>query len=355
MPHVDQDFQSILIPSETQAIKAKGQGLRNRLHRSLAVGLASLFVSLGWAGAAEPAPLKLAYSDWPGWVAWDIGAQKGWFKEAGVQVDLVWFEYVPSMDAFAAGQVDAVCMTNGDALVTGANGKMGKGILLNDFSFGNDMVVAKPGIKTMRDLKGKKVGVEVGFVDHLLLLKGLEANGLAEKDVELVNIPTGQTAQALASGSVSAIAAWQPNSGQALKEVIGSKAIYTSADAPGLIYDLLYVTPESLAKRGEDWKKVILVWFKIVDFIQDPKNKTEYLKIMSARVGLKPEEYEPLMKGTHFLNRKESLERFAKKDGLESVYGSSKIVDEFNVKYGVYKKPQDIQAYLEPALMKSLK
>ncbi len=305
--------------------------------------------------AGETSPLKIAYSDWPGWVAWDIAAQKGWFKEAGVAVDLVWFEYVPSMDAFAAGKVDAVCMTNGDALVTGANGKIGKGILLNDYSNGNDMVVAVPGIKSIKDLKGKKIGVEVGFVDHLLLLKGLEANGMAEKDIELVNIPTGQTAQALASGSVSAIAAWQPNSGQALKEVAGSKAIYTSADAPGLIYDLLYVSPESLAKHGEEWKKVVQVWYKVVDFIHDEKNKPEYLKIMSARVGLKPEEYEPLMKGTHFLNRKETLERFAKKDGMASVYGSSKIVDDFNVKYSVYKTAQDINAYLDPSLATNAK
>jgi NitT/TauT family transport system substrate-binding protein len=348
-----------ITPNETSAAKSrKSKSIKfwpQKWSRGILgfVGISLFCVAVSIA--AEPAALKIAYSDWPGWVAWDIAAQKGWFKEAGVKVDLVWFEYVPSMDAFAAGKVDAVCMTNGDALVTGANGKVGKGILLNDFSNGNDMVVAKPGIKSMKDLKGKKIGVEVGFVDHLLLLKGLESSGLTEKDVELVNIPTGQTAQALASGSVSAIAAWQPNSGQALKEVVGSKAVYSSADAPGLIYDLLYVSPESLTKNNEDWKKVIKVWFKVVDFIQDPKNKAEYLKIMSARIGLKPEEYEPLMKGTHFLNHKETLERFGKKDGLGSVYGSSKIVDDFNVKYGVYKTAQEIGSYLEPSLVQSLK
>ena len=64
-------------------------------------------------------PLKIAYSDWPGWVAWQVGIDKGWFKEAGVDVDFEWFEYVPSMEAFSAGKVDAVSMTNGDALVTG--------------------------------------------------------------------------------------------------------------------------------------------------------------------------------------------------------------------------------------------
>jgi NitT/TauT family transport system substrate-binding protein len=309
------------------------------------------------AGAAQsaPPPLKIAYSDWPGWVAWDVAVQKGWFKEAGVNVEFVWFEYVPSMDAYAAGKVDAVCMTNGDALVTGANGKPSKGILLNDYSNGNDMVVGRPGIKSIKDLKGKKIGVEVGFVDHLLLLKGLEANGLQEKDVLLVNMPTSQTPQALASGSVAAIAAWQPNSGQALKEVPGSKAVFTSADAPGIIYDLLYVSAESLAKRREDWKKVVKVWFKVADYLEEGKNKSDYLKIMSARVGLKPDAYEPLMKGTKFLDLEGNVKHFQEATGLASVYGSSSVVDDFNVKNAVYKQAQDIKAYLDGSLVAEIK
>src|SRR5215213_762452 len=64
-------------------------------------------------------PLRIAYSDWPGWTAFEIGIQKGWFKEAGVETRFEWFEYAPSMEAFAAGKVDAVMMTMGDALVTG--------------------------------------------------------------------------------------------------------------------------------------------------------------------------------------------------------------------------------------------
>ena len=75
-----------------------------------------------------------------------ISDQKGWFKEAGVDVDFSWFEYVPSMDAFSTRKVDAVCVTNGDALVTGSTGAPSAAILINDYSNGNDMVVARAGI-----------------------------------------------------------------------------------------------------------------------------------------------------------------------------------------------------------------
>ena len=45
-------------------------------------------------------------------------------------------------------------MTNGDTLVTGAGGGKGVMIMLTDYSNGNDMIVAKPGIKTLPGSQG---------------------------------------------------------------------------------------------------------------------------------------------------------------------------------------------------------
>lgn len=295
-------------------------------------------------------PLKIGYSDWPGWVAWEVALEKEFFKEAGVEVKFEWFDYVASMDAFAAGQLDAVPMTNGDTLVTGSTGGKGVMILINDFSNGNDMVVGAPGIESIADLKGKKIGVEVGFVSHLLLLNALEKAGLSEADVELVNVPTNETPQVLASGDVSAIVAWQPNSGQALEQVPGSTRLYSSADEPGLIYDVLAVSPTSLASRKEDWSKVIDVWYKTVDYINDPETQQEAISIMASRVGVTPAEYKPFLDGTKILSLEEAKSFFTKADGFGSLYGSSKIADDFNVKYEVYKEPQNLDDYIDASL-----
>jgi NitT/TauT family transport system substrate-binding protein len=307
------------------------------------------------AGSAVAEPLKIAYSDWPGWVAWDVADKKGFFKAEGVDVQLLWFEYGPSMDAFTAGKVDAVAVTNGDALVTASGGARNVMILLNDFSAGNDMIVAKAGINSVKDLKGKKIGVEVGLVDHLLLLKALQLNGLKESDVTIVKMSTDQAAQVLASGSVDAVAAWQPNSGQALKAVAGSKAIFTSADVPGLIYDTLAVSPASLAKNKADWAKVVKVWYKTVDYILDPKNFKEVVAIMSARDNLPPDEYAAFMKGTHLLTLAEAKKALQKGAGLDSLYGSSQIVDGFNVANGVYTTPSKIDPAIDPSFILALK
>lgn len=300
-------------------------------------------------------PLKIAYSDWPGWVAWDIAKQKGFFAKNGVEVDLEWFEYMASMDAFAAGKVDAVTVTNGDALVLNATGARNIMVMINDVSNGNDKIVGGPGISSIKDLKGKKIGVELGVVSHLLLINALKDYGMTDKDVSLINVPTHQTAQILASGDVDAIVAWQPNSGQALKSVHGSSAIYTSADAPGLIYDVLAVSIGSMMERRAEWEKVVAAWYDVVAYMKDPANRKDMLEILSARVSLTPEEYEPFLEGTKILSLPEALKIFKPADGFGSLYGSSDVVNAFQVENKVYDTPVDVKKSIDSSLTEKLK
>ena len=301
---------------------------------------------------AQAAPLTIGYSDWPGWVAWEVGIEKGWFEEAGVDVRFEWFDYVASMDAYAAGQLDAVCMTNGDALVTGATGRRSTMAIINDFSNGNDMIVARPGINSVAELAGKKVAVEIGFVGHLLLLRALEKAGLTEDDIELVNVRTNETPMVLASGEVDAIVAWQPNSSQSLQMVPGSTAIYSSANDQGLIYDTLAIAPESLDQYPEQWGKVIEVWYRIVDYINDPATSAAAVEIMAARVGVAPDKYAQFMKGTRLLAKAEAMARYSATEDLGSLGGSTMVADSFNMKYKVYNTPQSADDYISDVLYK---
>jgi NitT/TauT family transport system substrate-binding protein len=241
-------------------------------------------------------------------------------------------------------------MTNGDALVTGATGKPSVAIIINDYSNGNDMLIARPGIQSVQDLKGKKIGVEEGFVGHLFAIKALESHGLSADDVILVNTPTNETPQVLASGAVDAISAWQPSSGQALKTVAGSTALVTSKDLPGIIYDLLYVSAESLENRRSDWAKVVKVWYRVVDFIHDEEKFDEALAILAKRVSLKPEEYEPFFDGTYILSLQEAIACFEEGPELSSIFGSSELVNAFNVEYGVYEQLVEVGKYIDGSL-----
>ena len=120
--------------------------------------------------------------------------------------------------------------------------------------------------------------------------------------VDLVNTVTNNTPQVLASGSVAAIGAWQPIADQAHDALPGSRPLYTSAQAPGLIFDGLAVSPESLKERPQDWAKVIKVWYRMLAYINDPKTHADALKIMAARDGVAPPIYKRYVTGTHLLS-----------------------------------------------------
>jgi NitT/TauT family transport system substrate-binding protein len=65
------------------------------LRTLIKISLFGLALSLA-TFAARPAsadPLTVGYSDWPGWVAWQVAIDKGWFKEAGLDVKFQWFDY----------------------------------------------------------------------------------------------------------------------------------------------------------------------------------------------------------------------------------------------------------------------
>jgi NitT/TauT family transport system substrate-binding protein len=312
------------------------------------IGLASL------AGVRADT-IKIGYSDWPGYTVMEIAKQKGWFKDAGLDVDMVWFDYSASIDAFAAGKIDADMIVAGDDLVSGASGAKSKIVCLVDYSEGSDMIVGAPGIDSIKDLKGKKVGVELTLVEHELLLQALKANGMSQSDVTLVGTSTDKTPQTLASGQVSAIGAWYPISGQALKQVPGSKKLFTSADAKGLIFDVIAVSPTSYGAHKEEWAKITAIYYKCVDYLMDPKTRDDAIKIMAAKVGADPVEYAKNVPGTHFLTVPEAKACLKKSDDLLSIYGSLKVSDQFNLDNGVYKESQKATSYVVPGIIMGLK
>ena len=324
----------------------------NRIFR-IAITLAAVLAA-GCAistTAKADAPLRIGFSDWPGWTPWQIAIDKGWFKQAGVDVDLQWFDYSASLDAFTAGKLDGDFVANGDGLAIGANGAKNVIIMLTDYSSGNDMILAKPGITSIKELAGQKIGIEVGLVEHLLLEHALQANGMALSSVTLVNTVTNNTPQVLGSGAVAAIGVWQPIADQAMLQLPGSRPIYTSALAPGLIFDGLAVSPASLKERPRDWAKVIKVWYRVLDYVNNPATHADALRIMAARDGVSPKIYQRYVKGTHILSRAEAEKAFVNSSSITSLYGSDKNADAFNVRNGVYKTPQNISDYIDTSLM----
>ncbi|MFZ2988318.1 ABC transporter substrate-binding protein [Ideonella sp.] len=266
---------------------------------SAALACATLAAGLSFSAPAA-AEVKVGVSDWPGWVAWYVAEQKGYFKKNGADVKLVWFaNYTDSVSALSSGQLDANSQTWSDTLGPLAKGIKIKAILVNDNSAGNDALLVSPKIKTFADLKGKQVALEQFSISHFVLANALAKNGLKPGDVKIVNLAAGDAAAAFIGGKVDAAVVWNPWIHQITSSGKG-RALFTSKDMPGLVPDLLVAQEKSIASKRKELVGMIKAWFETEKFIRE--QPAEAAKIMAKVVSMKPDEYQVFMPGTKFFD-----------------------------------------------------
>ena len=317
----------------------------------------SLFLTLAAvvlvALSVKAAPIKIGYSDWPGWVAWEVAKEKGLFKKHGVEVELVWFPiYTDSLTALNTGTIDANCSAWCDVIAPLAEGIKLKVVLVNDNSAGNDAIIGKPGIKSIKELKGKTVATELGTVEHFMLLQALAKNQMTEKDIEYKNLTVPDAAAAFIAGKVDGAGVWQPWINQIEKQGKG-KVLFTSKEIPGLIPDLLVCQEKIVTERADEVQKIVATWFDVLAYIKS--NEKEAVKIMAKVVEQKPEDYLAFMPGTKFFDLNANLKAFEKSNEHSSLAGSGKVIAEFLKGLDLIKTIPDYEGALEPKFVKALK
>ncbi|MES2900862.1 MAG: ABC transporter substrate-binding protein [Pseudomonadota bacterium] len=151
--------------------------------------------------------------------------------KCGIKVDeKVFAKGLDVMQAIIAGELD-VGTTASEAAISGRAG--GAPIfVVAGFAKGGARLVARPdlGIKSVRDLKGKKVGVTRGGIQEVLLLALLNEAGMSAdtnpgKDVQLVLLPFADLNQALLGKNIDAMMQSEPQSSQAINKGFGAEVL----------------------------------------------------------------------------------------------------------------------------------
>lgn len=299
------------------------------------------------ADTATEEPLKMGYSSWAGWWPWAIAEEEGLFEQNGANVDLVWFDgYLESMQALAAGQLDANCQTLNDTISFAGEAVNGMvAVLVNDNSAGNDKVVVAPEVGTVADLAGKTVALEEGVVGDFLLTLALEDAGLTRADVEIKNLETGAAAAAFAAGQVDGFAGWVPFWETALSRE-GSKEITSSKDYPGAIPDLLVVSQTLIDERPDQVQALVDTWFDILAFMETNPERAQ--EIMAKRASITDPEFDKYTEGTRFFTLEDNLEAFSD-GGSEMKYMpySAQVMSDFMVEVGFIPEAPDLSVILD--------
>lgn len=264
-----------------------------------------LCAALLWAllaAVAKPAlaELRIGVSDWPGWVAWYVAEQKGFFKKHGADVRLVWFaNYSDSISALSSGQLDANSQTWSDTLVPLAKGIALKAVLVNDNSAGGDALMVRPGVTSLAQLKGKTVALEQFSTSHFVLVTALAKSGMKADAVKIVNLPVGDAAAAFLTGRVDAAVLWNPWVHKIEASGKG-RSLFSSKDMPGLVPDLLVVHGKAVQTKRKDLRAVIRAWMDTEAFIR--AHPAEAIAIMAKVVDMSAAEYQVFLPGTRFFD-----------------------------------------------------
>lgn len=147
---------------------------------------------------------------WWGQIPIMVAIDKGFFKDAGLDVNLR--PIIASSDRMAAVAAGSVVFSNLGRIAVIANmarGDQSFWYFANiDNSPGNEGCWARPGFTSFQQLKGHKVAANTSAE---ITMDGLLQNaGMTEKDIRFVNLPPDQMAPALSKGDVDAACVWQP-------------------------------------------------------------------------------------------------------------------------------------------------
>jgi NitT/TauT family transport system substrate-binding protein len=304
---------------------------------------------------AQDKPIQLCYSAWPGWWPWYIAEKEKLFEANGVNVKLVWFDdYTGSMEAFAGGTLDGCAQTLNDTIsFEGAAQQAGFNevvVLVNDNSAGNDKIIVTKDIKSINDLIGKKVAIEVGVVDDFLLSLALKDAGHSRKDVNIVPLSTGDAATAFYAGKADAVGAFPPFWTTALKRD-GSHELLSSTNYPGAIPDLLVLKSTLIKDNPKAVQALVKTWWDVIAFIKD--NPEQATKDLIERAGVSADEFNLYQKGTRFFSVKDNLEAFSEGNTMVNMPYAAKQMAQFMLDVGFIKSIPDMSGLFDDSFIKA--
>jgi len=308
------------------------------------IGTSIFFSSDIYQSTSQNNSVKITMHLWPGYFHSYIAQEKGFFEDEGVNVDLVLIENIDdNLQYFKEGKADAAFGLQSDAMLLFAEGVPLKIVYITDFSDGGDVIVSKSDIKTIMDLKGKTVSVDkLNSFNHIFLVELLRINGLEESDVKIVPIIASKVPNALKSGLIDAGQTWEPYQSQAIDN--GYRLLATSADAPGIITDVLMFDSKFVEERPDDVKKIL----RSLDRALKHRN-IDYIGsygIMSEATGISPSDLKRTIDGNTFPDLEENKESFAESEKLISLYSSGKIISDFFLDKGVISAPINLKDLL---------
>lgn len=294
----------------------------------------------------EP-PLRVGTNVWIGSEPLYLARDLGYFGREAAQL----VEYPSASEvsrAFRNQAIDAMVISLDELFVLAQGGLQTRIVLIIDVSHGADVIVGRKGMRTVKDLRGKRVAVESGALGAFVMSRALTLNGMKASDVNIVHLESNEHPAAFKQGSVDGAVTFDPFRSQLLAS--GAQTVFDSSQIPGEIVDLLAVRASVLEKNPGAVKAVLTAWFRALDYLK--QNPGDAAARMAVREQITADQFLKALQGLRFPTRAENLAMLAGDKPSLAVSGR-KLMDNM-MEANLLRTVIDIDAVLAPGTLQKL-
>lgn len=246
-------------------------------------------------------PLKIATNSWIGYEPLFLARALGYMDDFQFSVS----EMPSSSDiilAFRNKMIDCATLTLDESYLLLQDSIKIKILFIIDISAGADAILAKPYIKSLRDLKGKKVGVENSATGAYVLSRALESVNLDHSDIQLIPRIEAGHEKAYKNGEIDAIVTYEPTKSKLLNA--GATVLFDSRQIPDEILDVFIVREDLIKTKPHELEKLKNIWYASLHYMKENPDKVYLLS--SKRLGMTHEQFNTSFREIKFPSREES-------------------------------------------------
>ncbi len=323
------------------------------------LGLIALLLSIAACGSTQQAtkddlpPLRLGSGVWPSIGPVDIAMAKGFFAQAGVEVEIVYYDnYDQSVSDLASRKLDGNLTVYSDGIAQVAAGIPVQLIWVLDNSNGTDVMVGSSAVTSLDALKGKRIGMSFGSFSQLFVMSELRERGFQDNDFTLLNVEPEDVPRALAAGEIDAGHTWDPF----LSEVLaaGGTTLFTSADAPGVIVDTLFFQKSVIEERPQDVQAFLQAFVDAQEWWAE--NPDDGNQIVAQAQGIGVEDLLAFQMGLRAFSLEDNRQAFDPNNTSEiSVYQSGQLAIDLFLEFGVIEEAPDLDEIINPSFLQAVK
>ena len=289
--------------------------------------------------------IRIGITQWPAFEYLFITKKMDFFKQAGLNVELVELSSLAEVRrAFSRGKVDGMAATLVEVLEAYKySEKVAQPILITSYSKGSDQIIATSAIKSLKQLKGKKIGIEAGSTSSYLVSYALKMNNINQSEVMIMPMEMNKLSRALSSGRVDAITSYPPNS-IAIKKQMDVNVLFDSSQMQDDFLDVIAINKKILDENPSLHYKFLNAWDLTIKYAN--VHPDESYVILTERIPISINEFKQAMKNIHLVSAVQQQEYFSENSMIidyftkigDIVFNNSK--EEVNYSKFIYESNQ---------------